>query len=69
LGQGQDSQVAVPTSRCVNFLSFVNNLLWLNFLKVLRMTKRGDKTMEIEEFLKGLKIININDPTEELENK
>lgn len=33
------------------------------------MTKRGDKTMELEEFLKGLKIIDINDPTEDFGNK
>ena len=33
------------------------------------MTKRGDKAMELEEFLRGLKIVNINDPTEDFNNK
>ena len=33
------------------------------------MTKRGDKRMEKEEFLEGLKLIDINDPTEDFKNK
>ncbi len=33
------------------------------------MTKRGEIEMEIEKFLKELKIVDINDPTEDFRNK
>ena len=33
------------------------------------MTKRGDKRMEKKEFLERLQIVDINNPTEDFENK
>ncbi len=33
------------------------------------MTKRGDKAMELDKFLKELEIVNINDPAEDFNSK
>lgn len=41
----------------------------MSVIKELKMIERGEKTMEKEKFLRDLKVMNINDPAEDMENK